>query len=106
MCNSATCDIILNLGLFFLENCVINSFVVLQKFTEEELVMKKLSVLLMMSMLSCGLLFAGCGDKENEETTTGVETDVDVEDEDDEDDADVEEDMQMLRTKKSPRQVM
>ena len=50
--------------------------------------MKKLSVLLMMSMLSCGLLFAGCGDKENEETTTGVETNVDVDDEDDEDDED------------------
>ena len=44
--------------------------------------MKKLSVLLMMSMLSCGLLFTGCGDKEPEETTTTVEADAD-EDEDD-----------------------
>lgn len=49
--------------------------------------MKKLSVLLMMAMLSCGLLFTGCGDKETEETTTTVESDADA----DEEDADVEE---------------
>ena len=54
--------------------------------------MKKLSVLLMMAMLSCGLLFTGCGDKETEETTTTVESDADADEEDaDEEDADVEE---------------
>ena len=84
--NCANGDFILKIGLFFLKKYVIIFFGKFYRNYRGGFVKKKLSVLLMMSMLSCGLLFTGCGDKEPEETTTTVEADAD----EDEDDADAE----------------